>query len=58
MVMAISQKILDSKILPQIPVARLTRPEGIAGPVADLASDEAALVTGANFSINGGQQMY
>jgi len=58
MVMAIPQEILDSKILPQIPVSRLGKPEEIAGLVAYLASDEAAFVTGANISINGGQHMY
>jgi acetoacetyl-CoA reductase len=57
MVMAIPQEILDSKILPQIPVARLGKPEEIAGLVAYLTSDEAAFVTGANISINGGQHM-
>ena len=58
MVTAISQEILDTKILPQIPVGRLGKPEEIAGLVAYLASDEAAFVTGANISINGGQHMY
>ncbi len=58
MVMAIPQEILDAKILPQIPVARLGKPEEIAGLVAYLASDEAAFVTGANISINGGQHMF
>jgi len=58
MVMAIPQEILDSKILPQIPVSRLGKPEEIAGLVAYLASEEAAFVTGANISINGGQHMF
>ena len=58
MVTAIPQDILDSKILPQIPVGRLGKPEEIAGLVAYLASDEAAFVTGANISINGGQHMF
>ncbi|MBS0546012.1 MAG: acetoacetyl-CoA reductase [Proteobacteria bacterium] len=58
MVMAIPQEILDSKILPQIPVARLGKPEEIAGLVAYLSSEEAAFVTGANISINGGQHMF
>lgn len=58
MVMAIPKDILDSKIIPQIPVGRLGRPEEIAGLVAYLASDEAAFVTGANIAINGGQHMY
>lgn len=58
MVTAIPQEILDSKILPQIPVSRLGKPEEIAGLVAYLSSDEAAFVTGANISINGGQHMF
>ncbi len=57
MVTAIPQDILDTKILPQIPVSRLGKPEEIAGLVAYLASDEAAFVTGANIAINGGQHM-
>lgn len=58
MVTAIPEDILTSKILPQIPMSRLGRPNEIAGLVAYLASDEAAFVTGANISINGGQHMY
>jgi acetoacetyl-CoA reductase len=58
MVMAIPQDVLDSKILPQIPMSRLGKPEEVAGLVAYLASEEAAFVTGANISINGGQHMY
>jgi len=58
MVTAIPQEVLDSKILPQIPVSRLGKPEEVAGLVAYLSSDEAAFVTGANISINGGQHMF
>ena len=57
MVTAIPEDILNSKIIPQIPVGRLGKPEEIAGLVAYLASDEAAFVTGANIAINGGQHM-
>ncbi len=57
MVTAIPQDILDSKILPQIPLGRLGKPEEVAGLIIYLASDEAAFVTGANISINGGQHM-
>lgn len=57
MVMAIPKDVLDSKIIPQIPMGRLGRPEEVAGLVAYLASDEAAFVTGANIAINGGQHM-
>jgi acetoacetyl-CoA reductase len=58
MVMAIPQEVLDSKIIPQIPMARLGKPEEVAGLVAYLSSDEAAFLTGANIAINGGQHMY
>ena len=57
MVMAIPKEVLDSKIVPQIPVGRLGKPEEVAGLVAYLCSDEAAFVTGANIAINGGQHM-
>jgi acetoacetyl-CoA reductase len=57
MVTAIPEDILNSKILPQIPVGRLGKPEEIAGLIIYLASDEAAFVTGANIAINGGQHM-
>ncbi len=57
MVMAIDKEVLDSKIIPQIPMARLGKPEEVAGLVAYLSSDEAAFVTGANIAINGGQHM-
>ncbi len=58
MVMAIPKDVLDSKIVPQIPMGRLGKPEEVAGLVAYLASDEAAFLTGANIAINGGQHMY
>ncbi len=57
MVTAIPQEVLDSKIIPQIPMGRLGKPEEVAGLVAYLASDEAAFLTGANIGINGGQHM-
>jgi acetoacetyl-CoA reductase len=57
MVTAIPQEVLESKIIPQIPVGRLGRPEEVAGLVIYLASEEAAFVTGANIAINGGQHM-
>jgi acetoacetyl-CoA reductase len=57
MVMEIPKEVLDSKIIPQIPMSRLGKPEEVAGLVAYLASEEAAFVTGANIAINGGQHM-
>ena len=58
MVLSIPREVLDSKILPQIPMNRLGKPEEIAGLIAYLCSEEAAFVTGANISINGGQHMF
>jgi len=57
MVTAIAKDVLDTKIIPQIPMGRLGKPEEVAGLVAYLASEEAAFLTGANIAINGGQHM-
>jgi acetoacetyl-CoA reductase len=57
MVTAIPKEVLDTKILPHIPVGRLGKPEEVAGLIIYLASQEAAFVTGANIAINGGQHM-
>ncbi|HEU4375615.1 MAG TPA: acetoacetyl-CoA reductase [Telluria sp.] len=57
MVMQVPDEILQSKILPQIPLGRLGEPEEVAALVAYLASPEAAFITGANIAINGGQHM-
>ncbi|MXR37447.1 acetoacetyl-CoA reductase [Craterilacuibacter sinensis] len=56
MVMAVPEEV-RSKIIAQIPVGRLGKPEEIASLVAYLASDAAAFITGADFAINGGQHM-
>jgi acetoacetyl-CoA reductase len=58
MVLKVPDDILNSKILPEIPVGRLGEPDEVAGLVAYLASVQAAFVTGANLAINGGQHMY
>ncbi|NDZ17016.1 beta-ketoacyl-ACP reductase [Variovorax sp. WS11] len=57
MVTAVPEEVLNTKILPQIPLGRLGRPEEVAALVIYLASEEAAFVTGANIAINGGQHM-
>jgi acetoacetyl-CoA reductase len=57
MVTAIPKEVLDSKILPQIPLGRLGKPDEVAGLIIYLCSEEAAFVTGANIAINGGQHM-
>jgi acetoacetyl-CoA reductase len=58
MVTAIDKTVLETKILPQIPMGRLGKPDEVAGLVAYLSSDEAAFLTGANIAINGGQHMH
>ncbi|WP_042877666.1 acetoacetyl-CoA reductase [Cupriavidus necator] len=57
MVTAVPQEIMDTKILPQIPVGRLGKPEEVAALVAYLCSEDAGYVTGSNIAINGGQHM-
>jgi acetoacetyl-CoA reductase len=57
MVQAIDPKILETKIIPQIPVGRLGTPEEIAKAVVYLAGDDAGFITGSTLSINGGQYM-
>jgi acetoacetyl-CoA reductase len=58
MVLKVPDGILQSKILPEIPMGRLGEPDEVAGLVAYLASPQAAFVTGANIAINGGQHMF
>ncbi len=55
MVKAIDEKVLNERIIPQIPVGRLGEPEEVARCVVFLASDEAGFVTGSTISANGGQ---
>jgi acetoacetyl-CoA reductase len=55
MVKAIDEKVLNERIIPQIPVGRLGEPEEIARIVVFLASDEAGFITGSTISANGAQ---
>jgi acetoacetyl-CoA reductase len=57
MVRAIKPEVLAA-IVATIPVGRLGTPEEIASMVAWLASDDAAFATGADFSLNGGMNMF
>lgn len=57
MVAGVPKEVLDSKIIPQIPVGRLGLPEEVAALVLYLCSPEAGFVTGANIAINGGQHL-
>jgi acetoacetyl-CoA reductase len=56
MVMAVPEEV-RAKIAAQIPVGRLGEPDEIAYAVAFLVAEEAAWITGANLSINGGHYM-
>ena len=56
MVMAVPEEVRE-KIVAQIPVGRLGRPEEIAHAVAFFAGDQASWITGANLAINGGHYM-
>jgi acetoacetyl-CoA reductase len=56
LVMAVPEDV-RSKIVAQIPVGRLGRPEEIAHAVAFLTSEESSWITGSNLAINGGHYM-
>ena len=58
MVASVPKDVMQTRILPQIPVGRLGRPEEIAALVAFLCSEDAGFVTGADVAINGGMHMY
>ena len=57
MVRAVPEKVLNERIIPQIPVGRLGEPEEIARCVVFLASDDAGFITGSTITANGGQYM-
>jgi acetoacetyl-CoA reductase len=57
MVRAVPEEVLNTKILPLIPVGRLGEPEEIARCVVFLAGEDAGFITGATLTANGGQYM-
>ncbi len=57
MVRAMPEEVLNTKVIPQIPVGRLGEPEEVARCVAFLAADEAGFITGSTLTANGGQYM-
>jgi acetoacetyl-CoA reductase len=58
MVEKVPLEVLTNRILPEIPLGRLGEPDEVARLVSYLVSPQAAFITGANLSINGGQHMY
>lgn len=57
MVMAVPEKVL-TQIVAQVPLGRLGGTHEVAHLVSFLASEETSFITGANYSINGGQHVY
>jgi len=57
MVMAVPEKVLN-QIVAQVPLGRLGGTHEVAHLVSFLASEETRFITGANYSINGGQHVY
>lgn len=57
MVMAVPEKVLN-QIVAQVPMGRLGGTHEVAHLVSFLASEATSFVTGANYSINGGQHVY
>ena len=57
MVMDLPDNIRE-KIIAQIPIGRLGKPEEVARAVAFLASEQSSFITGSNLVINGGQYLY
>lgn len=57
MVMAVPEKVRE-QIVAQIPMGRLGGTDEVAHLVSFLASDKTNFITGANYSINGGQHVY
>ncbi|MBV1867019.1 MAG: acetoacetyl-CoA reductase [Marinosulfonomonas sp.] len=55
MVRAIDEKVLNERVISQIPVGRLGEPEEVARCVTFLASDDAGFISGSTISANGAQ---
>jgi 3-oxoacyl-[acyl-carrier protein] reductase len=54
---AVLSEELKSKMLAQIPLRRLGKPEDVAAAVRFLASEEAGYITGHVLDVNGGMYM-
>ena len=56
MLAAVPEKVMD-RLVAQIPVGRIGRPEEAARVVAFLAHDASSYITGQNWAVNGGLDM-
>ena len=54
MVRAIPEKVLNERIIPQIPAGRLGEPEELAALIVFLMSEQAAYITAQNILMDGG----
>ena len=57
MVRAVPEEILNTKVIPQIPVGRLGEADEVASAVLFLVSEKSGFVTGSTLTVNGGQYM-
>ena len=57
MVLSVPKEVLDTKILPLIPVGRLGEPEEVARVVDFLVDPDAGYITGSVVDVNGGLNM-
>ncbi len=57
MVRSMDEKVLNERVLPQIPVGRLGEPAEIARIVVFLAAEDSGFITGATITANGGQYL-
>jgi acetoacetyl-CoA reductase len=53
----VPEDVLNSKIIPQIPVGRLGEAEEVARAVVFLAAEDSGFITGSTLTVNGGQYM-
>jgi acetoacetyl-CoA reductase len=58
MVRQVPEDVLNTKVIPEIPMGRLGQPSEIAALVTFICSEPAGFMTGANVAMNGGQHMY
>lgn len=57
MVRAVPEEVLNTKIIPLIPIGRLGEPVEVARCVVFLVAEKAGFITGSTLTANGGQYM-